>query len=122
VPIAPTRHPSGRAGGLDEGAGTLNPDAPKPSIFEYLIAGGNRFSFPLPAHAGVEDYFGTERNGGKVHVGVDFSFVGVKDILVKLSDDGKLLRYIGTAGKAAQVKALVNMVMNINTAGLAEGL
>ena len=32
------------------------------------------------------------------------------------------LRYIGAAGKAAQVKALVNMVMNINTAGLAEGL
>lgn len=32
------------------------------------------------------------------------------------------LRYIGSAGKAAQVKALVNMVMNVNTAGLAEGL
>ena len=32
------------------------------------------------------------------------------------------LRYIGTAGQAAQVKALVNMVININTAGLAEGL
>ncbi len=32
------------------------------------------------------------------------------------------LRYVGEAGKAAQVKALVNMVMNINTAGLAEGL
>jgi 3-hydroxyisobutyrate dehydrogenase len=32
------------------------------------------------------------------------------------------LRYVGDAGKAAQVKALVNMVMNINTAGLAEGL
>jgi 3-hydroxyisobutyrate dehydrogenase len=32
------------------------------------------------------------------------------------------MRYIGTAGKAAQVKALVNMVMNINTAALAEGL
>ncbi len=31
------------------------------------------------------------------------------------------LKYIGQAGKAAQVKALVNMVMNINTAGLAEG-
>ena len=31
------------------------------------------------------------------------------------------LRYVGTAGRAAQVKALVNMVMNINTAGLAEG-
>jgi len=31
-------------------------------------------------------------------------------------------RYIGAAGRAAQVKALVNLVMNINTAGLAEGL
>jgi len=29
---------------------------------------------------------------------------------------------VGTAGKAAEVKALVNMVMNINTAALAEGL
>jgi 3-hydroxyisobutyrate dehydrogenase-like beta-hydroxyacid dehydrogenase len=46
----------------------------------------------------------------------------VKAILTKLSDDGKLLRYIGKSGQAAQVKALVNMVMNINTAGLAEGL
>jgi 3-hydroxyisobutyrate dehydrogenase len=31
-------------------------------------------------------------------------------------------RYAGATGRAAQVKALVNMVMNINTAGLAEGL
>jgi 3-hydroxyisobutyrate dehydrogenase-like beta-hydroxyacid dehydrogenase len=31
-------------------------------------------------------------------------------------------RYAGPTGRAAQVKALVNMVMNINTAGLAEGL
>lgn len=46
----------------------------------------------------------------------------VKPVLSKLSDDGKLMTYIGKAGKAAQVKALVNMVMNINTAGLAEGL
>ena len=32
------------------------------------------------------------------------------------------LRYIGPAGTAAQVKALVNLVMNGNTAALAEGL
>jgi 3-hydroxyisobutyrate dehydrogenase len=32
------------------------------------------------------------------------------------------LRYIGPSGSAAQVKALVNMVMNCNTAALAEGL
>ena len=31
-------------------------------------------------------------------------------------------RFIGSPGRAAEVKALVNMVMNINTAGLAEGL
>lgn len=40
-------------------------------------------------------------------------------ILEKLASS---TRYIGPAGTAAQVKALVNMVMNINTAGLAEGL
>jgi 3-hydroxyisobutyrate dehydrogenase len=47
------------------------------------------------------------------------AFERVKPVLEKLST---ALRYIGTAGQAAQVKALVNMVMNINTAGLAEGL
>lgn len=31
-------------------------------------------------------------------------------------------KYIGNTGKAAEMKALVNMVMNINTAALAEGL
>jgi 3-hydroxyisobutyrate dehydrogenase len=39
-----------------------------------------------------------------------------------LEDMSVSLRYVGEAGRAAQVKALVNMVMNINTAGLAEGL
>jgi 3-hydroxyisobutyrate dehydrogenase len=35
---------------------------------------------------------------------------------------GSSIRYIGKSGEAAKVKALVNMVMNINTVGLAEGL
>ena len=52
--------------------------------------------------------------GGKQEV-----FDRVKPILDSMSTD---LKYIGTSGQAAQVKALVNMVMNINTAGLAEGL
>ena len=52
--------------------------------------------------------------GGKRRV-----FDKVKPILDAISIN---LRYIGSTGKAAQVKALVNMVMNINTAGLAEGL
>ena len=39
-----------------------------------------------------------------------------------LEDLSAHLRYIGPAGEAAKVKALVNMVMNANTAALAEGL
>ncbi len=44
---------------------------------------------------------------------------GVKPLLKDLSAS---LRHVGGTGDAAKVKALVNMVMNINTAGLAEGL
>jgi 3-hydroxyisobutyrate dehydrogenase len=46
-------------------------------------------------------------------------FERAKPLLEKLS---AALRYVGTAGEAAKVKALVNMVMNVNTAALAEGL
>lgn len=46
-------------------------------------------------------------------------FDRVKPMLELMSSS---LKYVGEAGRAAQVKALVNMVMNINTAGLAEGL
>jgi len=51
--------------------------------------------------------------------GSQATYEQVKPILEKLSAS---MRYIGKAGQAAVVKALVNMVMNINTAGLAEGL
>jgi 3-hydroxyisobutyrate dehydrogenase len=47
------------------------------------------------------------------------AFERVKPVLEKLSS---ALRYVGPAGRAAQVKALVNLVMNMNTAALAEGL
>ncbi|MEM6821249.1 MAG: NAD(P)-dependent oxidoreductase [Verrucomicrobiota bacterium] len=46
-------------------------------------------------------------------------YQSLKPILNELSTQ---MRYIGEAGKAGQVKALVNMVMNCNTAALAEGL
>ncbi len=39
-----------------------------------------------------------------------------------LKDLSISLRHVGPVGHAAKIKALVNMVMNINTAGLAEGL
>ena len=52
--------------------------------------------------------------GGKPSV-----FEKAKPVLEKLAGS---MRYVGGTGQAAKVKALVNMVMNINTAGLAEGL
>ena len=45
-----------------------------------------------------------------------------KEVLRLIEDISINRRFIGGPGKAAEVKALVNMVMNINTAGLAEGL
>jgi len=59
---------------------------------------------------------------GKLYLmiaGKEETFSKVKSMLDDMSVN---LRFVGSAGKAAQVKALVNMVMNINTAALAEGL
>ena len=51
--------------------------------------------------------------------GNEADFNRVKPLLDDLSE---ALHFVGPAGKASEVKALVNMVMNINTAALAEGL
>jgi 3-hydroxyisobutyrate dehydrogenase len=51
--------------------------------------------------------------------GNEAAFARVRPMLEAMSVS---LRWVGGPGKAAQVKALVNMLMNINTAGLAEAL
>ena len=59
---------------------------------------------------------------GKLYLmcgGKEEAFRKAEPILKEL---GSVVRFIGNSGEAAKVKALVNMVMNINTAGLAEGL
>lgn len=59
---------------------------------------------------------------GKLYLmvaGEEAAFERAKAMLEDLSVS---MRYVGAAGEAAKVKALVNMVMNINTAALAEGL
>ncbi len=64
----------------------------------------------------------TQARSGELYLmcgGEGSVFEEVLPILQKLAKD---LKYIGKTGKAAELKALVNMVMNINTAGLAEGL
>src|SRR5947208_14801505 len=64
----------------------------------------------------------TQARDGSLYLmcgGKEQAFRAAQPILEKL---GKTVRYVGKAGEAAKVKALVNMVMNINTAALAEGL
>ena len=59
---------------------------------------------------------------GKLYLicaGDERAFAYVEPLLQALSSS---LRWVGGPGRAAQVKALVNMLMNVNTAGLAEAL
>lgn len=51
--------------------------------------------------------------------GAPEAFERARPLLEKL---GKVVRYIGGTGEAARLKLIVNMVMNANTAALAEGL
>src|SRR5213596_3048864 len=64
----------------------------------------------------------TQAREGKLYLmcgGAEAAFRKAEPVLSELA---ATVRFIGKAGEAAKVKALVNMVMNINTAGLAEGL
>lgn len=64
----------------------------------------------------------TQARNGTLYLmigGREATFEHLRPLLESMSAS---LRYIGESGSAAQLKALVNMVMNINTAGLAEGL
>jgi len=64
----------------------------------------------------------TQARDGSLYLmcgGSEDAFRKAEPILKEL---GAAVRFIGKTGEAAKVKALVNMVMNINTAGLAEGL
>src|SRR5204862_2629878 len=59
---------------------------------------------------------------GKLYLmcgGKEEAFRKAEPILKELATQ---IRFIGKAGEAAKVKALVNKVMNSSTAGLAEGL
>lgn len=61
--------------------------------------------------------------GGQLYLMVSGDTDAYQNCQTLLEDLSVKLRFIeGGAGRAAEVKALVNMVMNINTASLAEGL
>ena len=64
----------------------------------------------------------TQAREGKLYFmcgGAEAAFRKAEPVLKELASS---MRFFGKAGEPAKVKALVNMVININTAGLAEGL
>jgi len=64
----------------------------------------------------------TQARDGSLYLMVGGRREDFEELMPLLLDLSTQPRYIGAAGRAAEVKALVNMVMNINTAALAEGL
>ena len=62
-----------------------------------------------------------QARNGELYLMIGGSENAFNQIKPMLDDMSKDLSYVGEVGKAAEVKALVNMVMNINTAALAEG-
>ena len=64
----------------------------------------------------------TQARQGTLYLMVGGDEAVFKRVEPLLRDMSTALRHVGRTGEAAKVKALVNMVMNINTAGLAEGL
>ena len=64
----------------------------------------------------------TQAREGTLYLMIGGQPAAVKRALPVLRELSASLRVIGAAGRAAEIKALVNLVMNINTAALAEGL
>ena len=64
----------------------------------------------------------TQAREGTLYLMLGGQPASIKRALPVLRELSASLRVIGPAGRAAEIKALVNMVMNANTAALAEGL
>lgn len=94
---------------------TVSPGAHEDAADAALAAGAQTLAASMASSI-------TQARQGSLYLmigGADAVFQRVKPLLEDLSVS---LRHVGGVGDAAKFKALVNMVMNINTAGLAEGL
>ena len=106
---------AGAAGRIFVNCATISPDVHVEVDARVRAAGG------AAVEACMASSIPQARNGELylMCAGDDAAFARVRPLLAQLSAS---LRWIGGSGRAAQVKALVNMLMNINTAGLAEAL
>ncbi len=107
-----TKHAKGK---LFINCATVSPDAQISAYKAAKKAGGTALEGCMAASI-------TQAREGTLYLmcgGDEATFNNARPLLEKLSSN---LRYIGPIGQAARVKLLVNMVMNMNTAALAEGL
>jgi len=106
---------TGAAGKVFINCATISPDAHEAAAAAAGRAGAQTLaasmasSIPQARHGSLYLMVG----------GDDAVFARMKPVLEDLSAS---LRHVGPIRHAAMIKALVNMVMNVNTAGLAEGL
>jgi 3-hydroxyisobutyrate dehydrogenase-like beta-hydroxyacid dehydrogenase len=113
-----TGHPSlltGAAGRVFINCATVSPTAHEAAAAAAARAGASTLAASMASSI-------TQARHGTLYLmvgGDEPVFARMKPLLEDLSSS---LRHVGTVGDAARIKALVNMVMNINTAGLAEGL
>jgi 3-hydroxyisobutyrate dehydrogenase len=106
---------TGAAGKLFVNAATITPGVHVEVDALIAAAGGKAIEACMASSI-------PQARDGKLYLmcaGDESAYAALTPMLEKMSVS---MRWIGKAGSAAQVKALVNMLMNINTAGLAEAL
>jgi 3-hydroxyisobutyrate dehydrogenase len=105
----------GAQGKLFINCATLSPDVHQDVETEARAAGAQSLEAAMASSI-------SQARAGSLYLmvaGEEAAYQRARPLLDVLSTS---MRYIGAMGQAAKVKALVNMVMNINTAALAEGL
>jgi murein DD-endopeptidase MepM/ murein hydrolase activator NlpD len=88
--LQPTAHPRSKIGALQEGSVSLPANAPSPPASELRANGGQRFANPVASFARIDDWFGTPREYGTVHSGIDFGLEGMGSVPIHAMCDGSV--------------------------------
>ncbi|MCP5548204.1 MAG: NAD(P)-dependent oxidoreductase [Akkermansiaceae bacterium] len=94
---------------------TVSPEAHEQAVAAAEAAGADALAACMASSI-------TQARQGTLYLMIGGRKEAFDEVKPMLEDLSTALRFVGPAGDAARIKALVNMVMNINTAGLAEGL
>ena len=94
---------------------TVSPEAHEEAAVAAKAAGAETLAASMASSI-------TQARNGTLYLMIGGDQAVFKKNEALLKDLSTSLRHVGPIGNAAKIKALVNMVMNINTAGLAEGL